>query len=399
MTAPSTRLDLVDALRGFAIVSIMLLHNIEHFNLYYSAEGIPAWMATIDKYLWDAGFWLFGGKSYAIFALLFGVTFHIQMQSRQNKGEDFRMRFAWRMVLLFMFGMVNTLFYDGDILSFYAVLGLTLIPVSRLSNRHLVMMAIFLSLQPWQWMLAGEAMTQPARTLPNPASWAYFGNATEYLTKGSMLDAWWGNLTNGKAGAVLWSWENGRVLQIPALFMAGMVLARTGRFEINQANRSFWLRTMVIALALLLPLAWVNAHIGGWIGNEALRRPIKTIIQAWVNLAAMPILASVFVLAYHSGWLKSVFKLLSPLGRMSLTSYVMQSIAGSFIYYGFGLGLYRYTGSTYCLMIGLGLAGMQIAFSIWWLKHHKQGPLESLWHRLTWLGTARTTQAVVGAAK
>ena len=71
------RLHVVDALRGFAIVSIMLLHNIEHFDFYYSPQGLPAWMTLLDKHIWDTLFFLFGGKSYAIFSLLFGLTFFI----------------------------------------------------------------------------------------------------------------------------------------------------------------------------------------------------------------------------------------------------------------------------------------------------------------------------------
>ena len=48
MSSPN-RLHVVDALRGFAIVSIMLLHNIEHFDFYYLPENLPGWMVTLDK--------------------------------------------------------------------------------------------------------------------------------------------------------------------------------------------------------------------------------------------------------------------------------------------------------------------------------------------------------------
>jgi uncharacterized protein len=71
---------------------------------------------------------------------------------------------------------------------------------------------------------------------------------------------------------------------------------------------------------------------------------------------------------------------------MSLSNYVMQSIIGSFIYYGYGLGLYKHTGATYSLLIGLLLAVMQGYFSAWWMRHHRKGPLETLWHKATWVG-------------
>ncbi|MBP8849421.1 MAG: DUF418 domain-containing protein [Breznakibacter sp.] len=68
---------------------------------------------------------------------------------------------------------------------------------------------------------------------------------------------------------------------------------------------------------------------------------------------------------------------------------MIQSIIGSFIYYGFGLALYKYTSSTYCLFIGIALAVLQGLFSWWWMKNHKQGPLETLWHRATWVGSQK----------
>ncbi|MGD8777891.1 MAG: hypothetical protein PVH88_02900 [Ignavibacteria bacterium] len=57
------RLEVVDALRGFAIVSIMLLHNIEHFDFYFTPTNLPAWMPAVDSVIWDSLFFLFGGKS------------------------------------------------------------------------------------------------------------------------------------------------------------------------------------------------------------------------------------------------------------------------------------------------------------------------------------------------
>jgi len=72
---------------------------------------------------------------------------------------------------------------------------------------------------------------------------------------------------------------------------------------------------------------------------------------------------------------------------MSLSNYILQSIVGSFIYYGFGLGLYQYTGATYAILIGVVLAFLQSRFSTWWMKNHKQGPLEILWHKGTWINS------------
>ena len=72
-------------------------------------------------------------------------------------------------------------------------------------------------------------------------------------------------------------------------------------------------------------------------------------------------------------------------GRMSLTNYITQSIAGAIIYFPFGLYLAPYCGYTLSLLVGFVLFLLQVQFCKWWLKGHKQGPLESLWHKWTWM--------------
>jgi uncharacterized protein len=384
--SPSSRLDLVDALRGFAIVSIMLLHNIEHFDFYFSPAGLPAWVKRLDGAVWDTMFFLFGGKSYAIFALLFGVTFFIQFHNRELRGDDFRPRFAWRMVLLLGFGLVNSMFYHGDILTIYAVLGLALLPVARLPARAVLAIAALLLLQPYAWLEFFQSLQDPAASLGDPASWAYFGRANAYMAHGSAPQVWWGNLTNGKVGVIRWSWENGRVFQIPALFMLGMLAGRKGLFAITPDNRAFWRKVLRLAALAFVPLFFAQLHMGQWIAGEAVRRPLLVIVTSWSNLAFMLVLVSGFTLLFHTARGARVQRLFIPIGKMSLTSYVTQSILGTAIYYGYGLGMYQYTGASYAILIGMTLALLQGAFSSWWLKHHRQGPLEACWHRATWIG-------------
>jgi uncharacterized protein len=382
----TSRLDVIDALRGFAIVSIMLLHNIEHFDLYFSPTGLPAWLVAVDKFIWDSLFFLFGGKSYAIFALLFGLTFYVQDHNRALRGEDFRARFAWRLALLLLFGLFNSMIYHGDILSLYAVLGLALIPVARLRSGVVLAIAVLLLLQPYAWLEFFQALPQPDQKLADPASWAYFGRANEYMAHGSAFDVWTGNLTNGKIGVIRWSWENGRIFQIPALFMIGMLAGRKSLFQASEQNKKFWPRTLMVAVLLFIPLYLLKTYPESWSNAEALRRPLLVIVTSWSNVAFMVVLVSCFARLFYV-W--NGLRIFSPLGRMSLTSYVLQSIIGTSIYYGFGLGMYQYTGASFALAIGVGLALLQRQFCVWWLRRHQQGPLESLWHRATWVGKAR----------
>jgi len=380
----SPRFHVVDALRGFAIISIMLLHNIEHFDFYYSPTNLPSWLPAIDKGIWDTLFFLFGGKSYAIFAVLFGLTFFIQSNNQEKQGKDFRGRFAWRLLLLLAFGFINSAFYEGDILTFYALLGFSLIPVAKLSNKAVLIIAVILMLQPYELYNFVVGMLHPEMKMANPASWVYFGKASEYIPGNSILKTWVGNLTNGKTAVMLWSWEVGRVFQTSALFMLGMLAGRKKLFVTSDTNKRFWSRTLFFATLVFIPLFFIKEGLHNWISFEAVRRPLITVFTSWSNLAFMSILVSGFVLGFEklSGGFLNIF---IPIGKMSLSNYMIQSMLGSFIYYGFGLGLYKYTGASYCLIIGIGLATFQWFFSSWWLKNHKYGPLEGIWHKLTWI--------------
>jgi uncharacterized protein len=387
MNRNGSRLHVVDALRGFAIVSIMLLHNIEHFDFYFTPSNLPAWMPAIDKGIWDSLFFLFGGKSYAIFALLFGLTYFIQSDNQEKKGNDFRARFAWRMFLLLIFGIINSAFYEGDILTIYALIGLFLIPVAKLGTKTVFWIALILMLQPYEWINFFSAINNPAEKIADPVSWSYFNRIGEYLTGNSIINTFTGNLTNGKTAVLLWNWENGRVFQTLSLFMFGMLAGRTSLFISSEENKKFWFKTFIIASVAFIPLFIIKTGLGNWISSEAIRRPLLTIETSWSNMAFMLVLVSGFVVLFQNRIFHRILNIFSPFGCMSLSNYIMQSIIGTIIYYGFGFGLYQFTGATYCLFIGIVLAILQGYFSAWWIKTHNHGPLEGIWHKLTWIGS------------
>ncbi len=384
------RIDVVDALRGYAIMSILLLHNLEHFDFGFTPEHIPAWRVVLDGWIWSFFDFMVAGKSYAIFALLFGFTFWLMDQKQTKLGKDFRGRFLWRMFLLLGFGLINSLFYEGDILSMYALLGFTLVVVARFSDRTVLVIAVLMLLQPLMWGDIIHQLLHPSNQINDPASWAYFGKQFPYLSGNSMLDAVVGNMTNGKIAVYLWSWEKGRFLQAPALFMLGMLIGRRGYFENNPSNTLFWKKMLGVSALGMVVFLLLKPTMNQLFPDHELRELIWRIHYSWSNLTMMFLLVSSIVLLYQTVWFKRLISGLLPFGRMSLTSYMMQSFIGAFIYYGFGFGLYKITDAFWCLLIGIVLFLFQAAFCTWWLKHHRQGPMEALWHRWTWLKTSKT---------
>lgn len=385
------RISAVDALRGFAVMGIMLLHNIEHFNFYSFPEASSAWLKSLDGALWDMLFFFFSGKAYAIFALLFGFTFFLQNNSAERRGIDFRNRYLWRLLLLLGFGFINACFFPGEILVLYALLGAILLPVRNLSNKAVMWIALFLMLQPFEWGKAIYAIFNPEY---QPQQMVYsLGDVYPQLRGDSLWEMIKANFVTGQLASLNWAWCYGRVFQTSSLFMCGMLLGRYGLFnsdssDANDTGRLFWQRMLCISLPIAGIMYYAKSFVFSQIENPFLLSTMRTILNSWYNLFFMIVLVSAFLLLYwaNNGRMQQV---LAPYGRMSMTDYVMQSIIGSFLYFGYGLGLHQTCGVTYSLLIGIVFLILQIIFAHLWFRYFQRGPLEALWHKLTWIGSKK----------
>lgn len=381
------RLGVVDALRGFALLAIVLLHNLEHYNLFLPLEfAVPAWLQTIDKYAWDTIFFLFAGKAYATFSLLFGFSFYIQFHNAEKRGMDFRGRFAWRMCLLFLFAQLHALFYNGDILLLYSVVGFALILVCKLKDKTVFWIALVLLLQPYEWGRLIYAMINPDYVPVTGRFIPFFERAQEATANGSFLEVLRSNIGDGQLYSNIWQVENGRLFQTAALFMFGMLLGRRKLFMKSEESMNFWKKSLRYAIIAFIPLYCLRVFIPDLITNQSVLIPYKIAIPSYANFAFMLVLVSGFTLLWfrkEKGY--SWQSLLIPYGRMSLTNYISQSVMGVTIYYGFGLSMYKYAGATGSLLIALMIFTVQLIFSRWWLGRQKQGPLEFLWRKGTWI--------------
>jgi uncharacterized protein len=143
------RVEVVDALRGFAVMAILLVHSLEHFIFPVYPVDQPAWLNILNDGVFNVTFTLLAGKSYAIFALLFGFTFYIQSANQQRKGKDFGYRFLWRLLLLVAFATLNAAFFPaGDVLLLFSVVGIVLFVVRKWSDCAILVTAILFLLQP-----------------------------------------------------------------------------------------------------------------------------------------------------------------------------------------------------------------------------------------------------------
>ncbi len=383
MTERNNRVDVADVLRGFAVMGIILLHSIEHFNFYSFPDtaGQSAWLNFTDQAIWDGMFFLFGGKGYAIFALLFGFSFFIMDDHQRRRGRDFRLRFCWRMVLLFLFGCFNAAFFTGEVLVLYSLVGFVLPLVCRLSTRVLLVIAAILLLQPLALWFILRCLLDASYVPPAIPMNELWGATYQVQTSGTFWETVKVNLWEGQLASLAWAWENARVFQTAALFILGLVVGRRGLFL--EQHHHVWGRILAGALIAFFPLYGLSNMLHDFVSSKVLLSQLLLIINSLHKFAFMLILVSGIIFAFYHTGLRRRLMVLAPYGRMSLTNYIMQSIIGSMLFYHWGFFLQL--GITASICLGAVLFLLQLAFCHWWMRSHSRGPLESLWKRATWI--------------
>lgn len=108
----SERITVIDALRGFALLGVVLVHMQQHYSIFNfgAFEPTEPLFPILDEWVtWLTGNVLMG-RFINIFAFLFGMSFFIQMDRAAKKGIDFRKRFIWRMTILFLIGIIGSVY-------------------------------------------------------------------------------------------------------------------------------------------------------------------------------------------------------------------------------------------------------------------------------------------------
>jgi len=373
-----SRLELIDSLRGFALCGLFLVHSVELFELY--------WLHPTPSAVHDWVFGLFAGKAFALFALCFGLSFFIIMDRAAKRGVDFSARFAWRLTILFVFGLLHGLVYRGDILQVLAPMGLLLLLFDRIKSRSVLLVVAALLFAEFPLLIHAAfaiAGADWARQLPH----FFVDPSLKVLASGSLSEAFRANMVDGALGKWWYYIETGRLCEIAGLFIIGLLLGRIGFF----ANPRLFVFERRVALGAAV-LAWIALYFigpsvidaAGRLGDAggSARRNVEFAFECWSALAAMAIQVVLFVELYETA-AQPILKLLAPVGRMTLTLYVCQSLVFVPLFYGFGLGMHAWISQGEALAMGIFAFALQILFARLWFRYFLYGPLEWLWRALT----------------
>jgi uncharacterized protein len=389
------RAEILDILRGFALLGIFVAHVPGFSGWDYLS---PLQQAALDPGL-DGGLQFLRdvfvrGKFFSLFSLLFGIGFALQLASAERKGGSFRSTFRRRQLGLLAIGVFHSAVWHGDILLKYALLGLALIPTASWKPARLLRWAsvAFAARALWGVLMFGAAGALGSigeSAVGDGSGGVDVGGSVSAVTAG-YTSSHWGEMLLANARFVGLKWllvlYEGKLLSITAFFLLGAAIGKAGVHlrvpELrSELARVFWLCAGVglagnAALALLWPVAPIYPP-------SALGVATNGVYAIAVPSLALAFAAGIALLDLGARGHQALRFFAAP-GRMALTTYLTQTAIGLGVFYGIGLG-WR---GTFSLTDGIAMAFLvfaaQSVFASAWLQRFHHGPCEWMWRCFTY---------------
>ncbi|MFE6196996.1 DUF418 domain-containing protein [Streptomyces sp. NPDC057838] len=385
------RLPAVDALRGFALLGILVVNSAQMMNPY-EAEGFRDPGATpVDQ----AAAWLVtalaSGKFYLLFSFLFGYSFTLQTAAAERDGGRAGARFLRRSLGLVLLGLAHAvLLYTGDILMAYGLLGLVLLWARRIAPATAVRTAA------WIYGVFGTVLTglgALAATVdeeePVPHGEIARAVAAYRGTAGTVVRENLDRLPLVLAAALLMA------PGVLAAFFAGLAAGKRRLLAPGGTDRARLRRITALGLAAGIPGAVFHASASQGPLHERWQ-----LLGVGVGTLTAPALAAAYacllLLLLDSPRGERVRRLFVPAGRLALTNYLGQSLIVTGVATAYGLSLYGRLGAAAVLVLALAVYALQLALSTAWLRRFRHGPAEWLLRALTLAarpGRARASRA------
>lgn len=390
---PHARILAVDVLRGFALFGILYAH----MTFWYTAGPLPEsiFMGYPDLLSGVAialNFLLFNAKFFSLFSFLFGLSFYIQIKSLEAKQDHPALRFAWRLIILGIIGIVHHLFWRGDILTIYVPLGFLLLFARNLSNKTAAIIAAILILNLPTKIV--EFISIIAQGTPEFIADEFVANGAKYyaaVTQGSFNEVIAHNIYAVRE-KIDYQLTSGRSCITFGFFMLGMLAGRLKWFEDIEKSRDFFKRVwkksgqLIIGLALAGMIIGVIFFVLGVEMKDApwLRWISGLVVDMFNACVTIFYITSICLLMLKPKWQARMVPL-SHIGKMALTSYLSQSVFGVLLFFNFGLGWFFLTSPAANALICIAVFATQVAFCKFWLARFNYGPVEWLWRSATYL--------------
>ncbi|PKP90281.1 MAG: hypothetical protein CVT77_15535 [Alphaproteobacteria bacterium HGW-Alphaproteobacteria-16] len=402
-TTASDRILTLDTVRGVAVLGILLL-NIIAFAMPEAAYMNPrAWGGSegVDLATWAVNFVLFDGKMRGLFSFLFGASTLLVIEGAVAKGDSPARTHYSRMIWLLVFGLLHLwLIWWGDILNNYALIGMLVFFFRKASVKRLVVFGIGFLVIHQLLSLGAIAVPELARTQLASSDPEVVRQAQETLDGfklgfGVPADAALAEIINTHRGSWLdiahyrfetaaWGPLSGLLMfgfETLAYMLFGMAAFRSGMLT-GKWQRSRYIRWLAICFGIGIP-AYIAIAVFMVGADFSMRSVILGALILPIPVRPLMILgwASLIILLMRPGGVLT--DRLAAAGRMAFTNYLMTSILCTFVFYGYGLGLYGELSRAEVYLVVFAVWALILLWSKPWLDRFAYGPLEWLWRSLS----------------
>ncbi len=407
------RVRTLDVLRGVAVMGILLM-NIIAFSMPEPAYVNPrAWggMTGADQSAWVLSFIFIDSKMRSLFSILFGASMLLFVERAEDKGEDAIRLHLRRMGWLLLIGWLHyALIWDGDILTLYAAMGLIALVWRGLDVRSLFKVSAILfgaALLLWASIILGVYQAdakagradatakekQEAREVradfgePGSKSIAHDLRVFRASYPVILKERATKNRFAPLELIMLFGFET------LGLIALGMALLKNG-FLIGTMGQASYRKTASICLAIGI------SAMGGltiWCvgsGYEVMTTATANLLWSLPFRALIAVGYAALIIMAVKAWPKAVLlRRIEAAGQAAFTNYLGTSMLMTFIFYGYGLGLYGHVPRHLVyILVPFAWAAM-LMWSQPWIDRYRHGPLEWVWRSLTrweWAPMRRT---------
>jgi uncharacterized protein len=361
----SNRISYIDALRGFSLFGLLLVH----IPLFAFAEDILFSRHPDQIQIWEGIARVIyngvcDGKFFPIFSFLFGIGFAIQIQGNSAKNPKL---FQFRLLGLALIGILHTfLFFNGDILFSYSILGLILF---FLRNKNEV---VFLKLASLGIFISSITYLCIGIYFNKEIDFTSMSELTRISNSGNffdMLQYHKNHLLTDFGFILLFNW--------PSAFAMLCLGYWVGRKNIHLKENPF----------LLIPKNKLNfIFLIGFIGSVPLAISVWGFVPESIGMftlgATAPFLSLMYLYLFYHFYRKYetniIFKLFQNAGKMSLTIYLSESILMSFFFQGWGLGQFEKWSYETSMLLSIPFYLILSSFATLWFQYFSKGPMEFL---------------------
>ncbi|WP_446741776.1 DUF418 domain-containing protein [Silvibacterium acidisoli] len=400
------RIESIDVLRGVALLGILSM-NIQDFSSIAASYWNPTVFGDfhgLNFAIWYACMLFSELKFMSIFSMLFGagillMTSRIEASGRKPGPIHYR-RMGWLMV----FGLLHGyLLWTGDILFTYGFCGLFAYLARKWKPRKLLTVGMIL-VAVSTLLYVGSYITFPQWPKDSTAdlvehSWSPSPEAIQKELQ-TYRSGWraeepdritqtTGSDIQGQIFLTFW--------RACGLMLVGMGLFKLGVFSAKlpaRVYRQFIVIGLLVGIPIIVFGAWQKFHhhwevrVGFFLDFQ---------YNYWGSLFVSFFWIGLVMLICQKNWLSGLARRLAAVGRMAFTNYLTHTFICTFLFYGWGLGLFGKLDRVHQFGIVFAIWAFQLLFSPWWLARFRFGPFEWIWRSLTYWKLQPMRRAAVSA--